>query len=213
MPIANALMCIVMSFLVFGQIKLFGMGMAMLRLAVASIDRTLQTEAMEQMDEKGRAVSPKEHSIEFDNVHFSYENKEILHGISVKLPDKTTTAVIGPSGSGKTTLCNLVARFWDVDSGRVKIGGKDVREYTLESLMEQISMVFQNVYLFADTIENNIKFGKPDATHDEVVAAARKAWWIRYGNRGGRRFPFRRREAADFHCKGYAEGCADYYTR
>ena len=175
MPIANALMCIVMSFLVFGQIKLFGMGMAMLRLAVASIDRTLQTEAMEQMDEKGRAVSPKEHSIEFDNVHFSYENKEILHGISVKLPDKTTTAVIGPSGSGKTTLCNLVARFWDVDSGRVKIGGKDVREYTLESLMEQISMVFQNVYLFADTIENNIKFGKPDATHDEVVAAARKA--------------------------------------
>ena len=175
MPIANALMCIVMSFLVFGQIKLFGMGMSMLRLASASIDRTLQTEQMEQMDEKGRAISPKEHGIEFDNVRFSYENKEILHGISVKLPDKTTTAVIGPSGSGKTTLCNLVARFWDVDSGSVKIGEKDVREYTLESLMEQISMVFQNVYLFADTIENNIKFGRPDATHEEVVAAARKA--------------------------------------
>lgn len=175
MSIANALMCIVMSFLVFGQIKLFGMGMAMLRLAAASIDRTLQTEEMEQMDEKGKAISPKEHSIEFDNVRFSYENKEILHGISVKLPDKTTTAVIGPSGSGKTTLCNLIARFWDVDSGSVKIGGKDVREYTLESLMEQISMVFQNVYLFADTIENNIKFGRPNATHEEVVAAARKA--------------------------------------
>lgn len=175
MTIANALMCIVMSFLVFGQIKLFGMGMSMLRLASASIDRTLETEKMEQMDEKGRAISPKEHGIEFNNVRFSYENKEILHGISVKLPDKTTTAVIGPSGSGKTTLCNLVARFWDVDSGSVKIGGKDVREYTLESLMEQISMVFQNVYLFADTIENNIKFGRPDATHDEVVAAAKKA--------------------------------------
>lgn len=175
MPIANALMCIVMSFLVFGQIKLFGMGMSMLRLACASIDRTLQTEEMEQMDEKGRAFFPKEHGIEFDNVHFSYENKEILHGISVKLPDKTTTAVIGPSGSGKTTLCNLIARFWDADSGSVKIGGKDVREYTLESLMEQISMVFQNVYLFADTIENNIKFGRPDATHEEVAAAARKA--------------------------------------
>lgn len=175
MTIANALMCIVMSFLVFGQIKLFGMGMSMLRLASASIDRTLETEKMEQMDEKGREISPKEHGIEFNNVRFSYENKEILHGISVKLPDKTTTAVIGPSGSGKTTLCNLVARFWDVDSGSVKIGGKDVREYTLESLMEQISMVFQNVYLFADTIENNIKFGRPDATHDEVVAAAKKA--------------------------------------
>lgn len=181
MPIANALMCIVMSFLVFGQIKLFGMGMSMLRLACASIDRTLQTEEMEQMDENGRAIFPKEHSIEFDNVHFSYGNaasvsrREILHGISVKLPDKTTTAVIGPSGSGKTTLCNLIARFWDVDSGSVKIGGKDVREYTLESLMGQISMVFQNVYLFADTIENNIKFGRPQATHAEVVEAAKKA--------------------------------------
>ena len=175
MPIANALMCIVMSFLVFGQIKLFGMGMSMLRLASASIDRTLQTEEMEQMDEKGKAFSPKDHGIEFRNVHFSYENKEILHGIDVALPDRTTTAVIGPSGSGKTTLCNLIARFWDVDSGSVKIGGKDVREYTLESLMRQISMVFQNVYLFADTIENNIKFGRPEAVHAEVVEAARKA--------------------------------------
>lgn len=175
MPIANALMCIVMSFLVFGQIKLFGMGMSMLRLASASIDRTLQTEEMEQMDEKGKTFSPKSHGIEFDNVHFSYENKEILHGIDVTLPDRTTTAVIGLSGSGKTTLCNLIARFWDVDSGSVKIGGRDVREYTLESLMEQISMVFQNVYLFADTIENNIKFGRPQATHPEVMEAARKA--------------------------------------
>lgn len=175
MSIANALMCIVMSFLVFGQIKLFGMGMSMLRLASASIDRTLQTEDMEQMDEMGRALSPENHGIEFDNVHFSYENKEILHGITVKLPDKTTTAVIGPSGSGKTTLCNLIARFWDADSGSVKIGGRDVREYTLESLMEQISMVFQDVYLFADTIENNIRFGRPQATHEEVAEAARKA--------------------------------------
>lgn len=175
MSIANALMCIVMSFLVFGQIKLFGMGMSMMRLASASIDRTLQTEEMEQMDGEGKTFSPKDHGIEFKDVHFSYENKEILHGINIKLPDKTTTAVIGPSGSGKTTLCNLIARFWDVDSGSVKIGGKDVREYTLESLMEQISMVFQNVYLFADTIENNIKFGRPQATHAEVVEAAGKA--------------------------------------
>ena len=175
MSLANALMCIVMSFLVFGQIKLFGMGIAMLRLTSASIDRTCQTEEMEQMDEDGSAIHPKEHGIEFSNVHFSYENKEILHGIDAVLPDRSTTAVIGPSGSGKTTLCNLVARFWDVDSGSVKIGGRDVREYTLESLMDQISMVFQNVYLFADTIENNIKFGRPETTHAEVVEAARKA--------------------------------------
>ena len=111
----------------------------------------------------------------FDHVHFSYEKKEILHDISVTLPDKTTTAVVGPSGSGKTTFCSLISRFWDVDSGSVKIGGYDVRNYTLESLMAQISVVFQNVYLFADTIENNIKFGSPDATHEQVVAAAKAA--------------------------------------
>jgi ATP-binding cassette, subfamily B, bacterial IrtB/YbtQ len=175
MSLTNALMSIVVSFLVFSQIKLFGMGISMLRLAAASIDRTTQTEDMEQIDEKGQVQNPKRHDIEFKNVHFSYENREILHGINVILPDKSTTAIIGPSGSGKTTLCNLIARFWDVDSGSIQIGGKDIREYTLESLMKQISMVFQNVYLFADTIENNIKFGKPDATHAEVVAAAKKA--------------------------------------
>lgn len=175
MTLADTLMSIIVSFMVFSQIKLFGMGISMLRLAAASIDRTQQTEAMEQMDESGKPQSPKDHEITFDNVHFSYENKEILHGISVNLPDKSTTAVIGPSGSGKTTLCNLIARFWDTDSGSIKIGGIDVKDYTLESLMDQISMVFQNVYLFADTIENNIKFGKPDASHEEVVAAAKKA--------------------------------------
>ena len=175
MTLADALMSIIVSFMIFSQIKLFGMGISMLRLASSSIERTLQTEAMEQMDENGQVQKTDSHEIVFENVHFSYENKEILHGINIKLPDKSTTAVIGPSGSGKTTMCNLIARFWDVDSGQIQIGGKDVRKYTLESLMDQISMVFQNVYLFADTIENNIKFGKPNATHQEVVTAARKA--------------------------------------
>lgn len=175
MSLADTLMSMIVSFMIFSQIKLFGMGISMLRLAAASIERTLQTEEMEQMDETGQVQKPENHDIVFDDVHFSYENKEILHGINIKLPDKTTTAVIGPSGSGKTTMCSLIARFWDVDSGRIQIGGKDVREYTLESLMNQISMVFQNVYLFADTIENNIKFGNPDASHEEVVAAAKKA--------------------------------------
>ena len=175
MSLANALMVLVMAFLVFNQIKAFGMGVSMLRMAAASIDRTLETEQMPRMDEHGKAVSPKSHDITFDHVNFSYENKQILHNINVTLPDKTTTAIVGPSGSGKSTLCNLIARFWDVDSGCVKIGGVDVRDYTLESLMNQISMVFQNVYLFADTIENNIKFGCPDATHEQVVSAAKKA--------------------------------------
>ncbi len=175
MPIATALMTIVVSFLVFSQVKLFGMGVSMLRLAAAAIDRTEQTEQMPRMDENSKAIAPKTHEITFDHVSFSYEQKEILHDVSVTLPDQTTTAIVGPSGSGKTTFCNLIARFWDVDGGSVKIGGADVRDYTLEALMDQISMVFQNVYLFADTIENNIKFGCPDATHEQVVAAARKA--------------------------------------
>ncbi len=175
MTLPNALMTLIVSFLVFSQIKLFGMGVSMLRLAAAAIDRTEEAEKMPQMDEKGKDIAPEKHDIVFDRVSFSYEEKTILHDISVTLPDKTTTAIIGPSGSGKTTFCNLVARFWDVDSGSVSIGGHDVRDYTLEALMNQISMVFQNVYLFADTIENNIKFGCPDATHEQVVEAARKA--------------------------------------
>ena len=175
MTLPNALMVLVMSFLVFSQIKLFGMGVSMLRMAAAAIDRTVETEQMPQMDENGKAVTPQTHDIVFEHVDFSYEKRPILRDVSVTLPDKTTTAIVGPSGSGKTTLCNLAARFWDVDGGSVRIGGTDVRDYTLESLMRQISMVFQNVYLFADTIENNIKFGCPDATHAQVVAAAEKA--------------------------------------
>ena len=90
-------------------------------------------------------------------------------------PQGTTTAIVGPSGSGKSTICNLVARFYDADSGTVSVGGHDVREFTCESLLRNISMVFQNVYLFQDSVENNIKFGCPNATHEQVVAAARAA--------------------------------------
>ena len=175
MPLANALTVLVLSFLVFNQIKAFGMGVSMLRLSAAAIDRTEETENMPRMDEGGRDLRPETHGIVFDRVSFSYERKPILRDISVTLPDRTTTAVIGPSGSGKTTFCSLIARFWDTDSGSVSIGGHNVREYTLESLMDQISVVFQDVYLFADTIENNIRFGRPEATHAEVVAAAREA--------------------------------------
>ena len=175
MTLPNALMVLVMSFLIFNQIKAFGMGVSMLRMTAAAIDRTVQTEDMPRMDENGKAIAPEKHDIVFDHVRFSYEHKPILQDISVTLPDKTTTAVIGPSGSGKTTFCNMIARFWDVDQGSVKIGGHDVRDYTLESLMNQISVVFQDVYLFADTIENNIKFGSPNATHEQVAAAAKAA--------------------------------------
>ena len=175
MTLPNALMAVIMSFLVFNQIKAFGMGVSMLRLTAAAIDRTVETENMPRMDENGKALHPGKHDIVFDHVNFSYEKRQILHDVSAVIPDKSTTAIVGASGSGKTTFCSLISRFWDVDSGSVKIGGTDVRDYTLESLMDQISVVFQNVYLFADTIENNIKFGCPDASHDRVVAAAKAA--------------------------------------
>ena len=147
--------------------------LAQVGTTVGQVDEILNAE---EQQHSTTPVTFAGHDIVLDHVSFGYhDDKEILHDVSLTIPDKTTTAIVGPSGSGKSTLCSLMARFWDVDSGSVKIGGVDVRDYTLESLMDQISMVFQNVYLFADTIENNIKFGCPDATHEQVVEAARKA--------------------------------------
>ena len=175
MSLANALMAVIVSFLIFSQIQSAGSGVSALRLVGSSIDHANQVDDIPEMDQSGTAIRPESHEIVFDHVNFSYGSRPILKDVSLTIPDRTTTAIVGPSGSGKTTLCNLIARFWDVDSGRVTIGGRDVREYTLESLMEQVSMVFQRVYLFADTVENNIKFGCPDATHEQVVEAAKKA--------------------------------------
>ena len=175
MSLANALMAVIVSFLIFSQIQSAGSGVSALRLVGSSIDHANQVDDIPEMDQRGTAIRPESHEIVFDHVNFSYGSRPILKDVSLTIPDRTTTAIVGPSGSGKTTLCNLIARFWDVDGGRVTIGGRDVREYTLESLMEQVSMVFQRVYLFADTVENNIKFGCPDATHEQVVAAAKAA--------------------------------------
>ena len=168
-------MAVIVAFLIFSQIKSAGSGVSALRLVGSSIDHANQVDEIPEMAEKGKAQHPKGQDISFEHVDFSYDRKPILKDVSITIPDKTTTAIVGPSGSGKTTLCNLIARFWDVDGGAVRIGGIDVKDYTLESLMDQVSMVFQNVYLFADTIENNIKFGRPDATHEQVVEAAKKA--------------------------------------
>ena len=175
MPLANALMAVIISFMIFSQIQSAGSGVSALRLVGSSIDHANQVDEIPEMDQDGAQLHPEAHDIVFDHVDFSYGSRPILKDVSLTIPDKTTTAIVGPSGSGKTTLCNLIARFWDVGGGRVTIGGRDVREYTLESLMKQVSMVFQRVYLFHDTIENNIKFGCPDATHQQVVEAARKA--------------------------------------
>ena len=171
----NALMSVIISFMIFAQIDSAGSSMAVLRVVSSSIDQVENLKQMPVMDIHGEDIRPKKASIKVANIDFSYGSKEILHDVSFTVPEKTTTAIVGPSGSGKTTVCNLIARFWDVNAGSIKIGGHDIRDYTLTSLMDQISMVFQSVYLFQDTIENNIKFGNMNATHEEVVQAAQKA--------------------------------------
>ena len=113
--------------------------------------------------------------MEFKNVTFAYGEKEVLHNVSFRLEKNRMLALVGPSGGGKSTIASLLARFWDVKSGQVLIRGKDVRKISLSDLMNHISMVFQRVYLFQDTIYNNISMGRPDATEAEVMEAAKKA--------------------------------------
>lgn len=175
MELTYSLMFIVVSFIIFEQIESAGHGVSILRVCGSSIEQSNQMDNTPVMDEKGHEEKPQKHDIVLEHVDFSYEKRQILKDINIHMKDKTMTAIIGPSGSGKTTICNLIARFWDVDNGKVLIGGIDIRKYTLESLMDQISMVFQNVYLFHDTIENNIRFGNPKATRQEVIEAAKKA--------------------------------------
>ena len=145
----------------------------------AALDRIEAVLNETELPDKGTAHIPNESSgspeICFDNVTFAYQDKEVLHNISFSMQKNTMTALVGPSGGGKSTIANLLARLWDVKSGKVTIRGTDIRDVPLAELMEQISMVFQRVYLFQDTIYNNIIMGKPDATEEEVYEAARKA--------------------------------------
>ncbi len=127
------------------------------------------------IDADGKDIKPDNWDIEFRNVNFGYDSRRVLNDVSFRIPEKTSTAIVGPSGSGKTTICSLIARFYDPDSGSVTLGGHDLREFTCDSLLSNISMVFQNVYLFNDTIRANICFGKSDATKDEMIEAAKKA--------------------------------------
>lgn len=127
------------------------------------------------IDMNGRNIKLSHYDIEFKNVNFGYDSRKVLKDISFKIPEKTSTAIVGPSGSGKTTICSLLARFYDPQSGAITVGGHDLKEFTCDSLLSNISMVFQNVYLFNDTIRANICFGKPDATEEEMIEAAQKA--------------------------------------
>lgn len=175
LPLARCLLMLIVSFMLYQELESAGNMSDNLQMLGASMDRANTIDHTPTMDIDGQELIPQNTDICFENVTFSYGDRRILDDISFTLPQKSTTAIIGPSGGGKTTLCNLIARFWDVDRGHITIGGHDVKDYKLDSLMKQISMVFQNVYLFNDTIENNIKFGKPEATHEQVVNAAKRA--------------------------------------
>lgn len=127
------------------------------------------------IDADGKDIPLTNYDISFQNVTFGYDSRTVLKDVSFTIPEKTSTAIVGPSGSGKTTICSLLARFYDPQKGSIAVGGHDLREFTCDSLLSNISMVFQNVYLFHDTIRANILFGKPDATEDEMIDAAKKA--------------------------------------
>lgn len=175
MILSNAIMAMIASFIIFENIKGAGSSMAILRMTENAIDNLEYIDNMPVMKEGTNEKKIINKDIKFKNVTFKYDEKVIIDNLTCSIPKNKITAIIGPSGSGKTTLCSLIARFWDVNSGEIEIGGKNMKEYTLQNLMSNISMVFQDVYLFQDTIENNIKFGKPNASHAEVVQAAKKA--------------------------------------
>ena len=173
LSLAMCILMLIVSFMIYQELESAGNMSDNLQMLSASMDTADAIDKTPVMDIEGQDLTAKNAEVVFDDVSFAYSEdksaRKILDHVSFTIPSKTTTAIVGPSGGGKTTMCSLIARFWDVNGGKITIGGTDVKDYKLDSLMKNISMVFQNVYLFQDTIENNIKFGKPEATHEDVV--------------------------------------------
>lgn len=175
LSLAYALAMCVASFMVFNDLSAGGNMSTLLRLASIAIDKINDTLDMPVMDENGKDIVAKDANISVRNVDFAYDERKIIDNLSVEIPQCKSLAIVGGSGSGKTTLCDLIIRFWDVDKGEITLGEHNVKDYKLDNLLKNYSMVFQNVYLFNDTIANNIRFGKPDATMDEIREVAKKA--------------------------------------
>lgn len=174
-PLADTLMMLICSFMLFEQLDGAGSFSMLFRTINICIDKVNAIMEVPEMDIDGEDLTPKNYDIALSHVDFAYEQRQILSDVSMTIPEKSTVAIVGPSGSGKTTLCNLMARFWDVQNGSVTLGGEDVRNYSFDSLIANFSYVFQRTYLFSDTIANNIRFGKPEASMEEVMEAAKKA--------------------------------------
>lgn len=175
MEIPMMLMVVIFSFMLFSNAEAMNNAIHVLRILDVTLDKLETIEKTPSIDNAGKDIVLNKFDIEFENVDFAYGTKNILNGVNFHVPENTTTAIVGPSGSGKTTICNLIARFYDVNKGTIKIGGADISKIKCDSLLSNITMVFQNVYLFRDTIANNIKFGKPDATEQEIIEVAKKA--------------------------------------
>ncbi len=175
LPIMVGITLILMSLVIFNEIKASGTYSSLLRAMSEAMDKADGILNQKDMKDEGKAIVPPNRDIALRNVSFSYDKKTVLDNVSLNIKEKSMVAIVGPSGSGKTTMCKLIARFFDVEQGEITLGGTNIKEYSINSLMKNFSFVFQNVYLFNDTIKNNIKFGKDDATDEEVIAAAKKA--------------------------------------
>ena len=175
MPLLTCILMIISSYIVYANLQTAGSYSALLRTVDVSVSKAQAILDTPQMDIDGADLRPTHFDITANNISFSYDQRRIIDGISLHIPEHTTTAIVGPSGGGKTTLTSLLSRFWDVDEGEVLLDGRNVREYSMDALMRNFSFVFQNVYLFHDTIATNIRFGQPDAPMEQVIAAAKKA--------------------------------------
>lgn len=170
----KTVMLIVSSFIVFAGFEMAGSMQNLRGIAVQNLDAITKLRDIKTISE-GQKVTIENSDICIKNIDFSYDDKKLFQGVSAFIPSGKTTALIGASGSGKTTICNLIARFWDVDSGEIAIDGINVKDYRYDNLLSNFSFVFQDVYLFDDTVKNNIAFGNPDATDDEIVEVAKHA--------------------------------------
>lgn len=175
MDFTMMLMFVFFSFSIFASLEPISDSAHTLGVIDDAMDQLEALRAGSFIDADGREIKLEHYDIEFKNVNFGYDSRQVLKDVSFRIPEKTSTAIVGPSGSGKTTICSLLARFYDPQSGSISVGGHNLREFTCDSLLSNISMVFQNVYLFHDTIRANICFGKPDATEEEMIEAAKKA--------------------------------------
>ena len=175
MDLATCIVMLLASFMIYGALETAGNFSALLRTVDICVNKANEVLAIQQMDIEGEEVVPKTHNIEMENVDFAYDRRKVVDNVNLSIKERTSAAFVGPSGSGKTTICHLIARFWDVEKGRIKFDGRNVKNYSIDSLMRNFSFVFQNVYLFHDTVANNIRFGQPDASMEKVIEAAKKA--------------------------------------